>query len=75
MCHKKSACDGCHGVPMPHPGDFLLDHKQLVKKAGKESCSRCHEQSSCDNCHAQHIHPGVKPDQLKWLKTHPVTQQ
>jgi nitrate/TMAO reductase-like tetraheme cytochrome c subunit len=58
-CHIRSKfCDGCHGMTLPHPKDFIKTHGP----AGKSTpavCANCHAKSSstssgtefCNACH------------------------
>jgi hypothetical protein len=51
-CHTEKFCSDCHGLPMPHPEDFLKNHGTLGKKDAKV-CETCHGDASvsCDACH------------------------
>jgi hypothetical protein len=73
MCHVKSTfCDGCHGVPMPHPAGFAKGHGDVGKKSPK-ACSNCHAKGTatakgtefCNACHHKAGDPS-KP----WLPQH-----
>ncbi len=74
MCHvREEFCDGCHGVPMPHPADFSKGHGGLGKKNAK-ACANCHATAGkasasgtrfCDNCHHKQADP-KKP----WIEQH-----
>lgn len=74
-CHVKSAfCDGCHGLPMPHPAGFAKDHGTAGKQA-PASCANCHAKSAAtaggtDFCNACH-HKGGDPTK-PWLEQHPI---
>ena len=52
-CHdSKTHCLACHGVDIPHPSGYLMNHKD--KDASLEpgsKCFKCHEQNYCDVCH------------------------
>ena len=71
-CHERSTCEGCHGVSMPHPADFLPSHPVLVEEEGDEACNRCHEPADCDACHTRHAHPGLTDDEVRALRQKPV---
>lgn len=72
-CHdEKTFCTGCHGVQMPHPGDWKQAHgKQMKSKtADLDSCRRCHYSTLagtnfCNDCH----HSGADP-KLPWVQQH-----
>ncbi len=50
-------CNACHGVPMPHPDDFVETHGKLFTehKLELDTCSTCHEGGMpgkfCQTCH------------------------
>jgi hypothetical protein len=50
-CHKKDFCFSCHQTQIPHPADFLDNHKDLVSKKGKKLCANCHKEDFCKQCH------------------------
>jgi hypothetical protein len=50
-CHQKDFCSSCHGVDLPHPGNILDIHPDLVAKKGKKTCSNCHKGDFCKTCH------------------------
>ncbi|MCL2332411.1 MAG: hypothetical protein FWC54_02840 [Actinomycetia bacterium] len=61
-CHAADAatCDGCHGMRIPHPGDFENTHPRAVARSGLAACFRCHNNAnttggaqSCSQCHGQ----------------------
>ncbi len=54
QCHdKRTYCDGCHQVPVPHPAGWLGEHRQqAAQHVG--SCLNCHSQADCQTCHAAH---------------------
>lgn len=60
-CHQGGAgCAKCHGIPLPHPASFLLDHGVVARKPNAR-CGGCHLGSSlCDACHGIAMpHPAV----------------
>ncbi|MFH1049713.1 MAG: hypothetical protein V1779_02145 [bacterium] len=50
-CHTKDYCFDCHKLDMPHPEEFLDNHKATVEKKGKKLCENCHSQEFCTQCH------------------------
>jgi len=53
-CHSKQSCDNCHGgVQMPHPANWVMEHKNAegVSRKADSKCFQCHESSSCKTCH------------------------
>jgi ubiquinol-cytochrome c reductase cytochrome b subunit len=53
-CHAQAFCSSCHGLPMPHPTDWMLNHKKVATSTTltpASTCSRCHEQKFCAQCH------------------------
>ena len=72
-CHPREFCTGCHGVPMPHPKDFLKRHA-AVGTADPQVCGKCHGLGVdfCANCHhgttlGYQINPKVP-----WRLQHPA---
>lgn len=57
-CHTNAFCDGCHGMPMPHPTGFLKGHSSKAQNIDDPLCARCHLKVDCSACHVAHIHPG-----------------
>jgi hypothetical protein len=68
QCHSTQFCDDCHGMSIPHPRDFRATHGDQAKTLDAPACVLCHDLSSCETCHLRHIHPGLKPDQVKALR-------
>jgi nitrate/TMAO reductase-like tetraheme cytochrome c subunit len=72
-CHIRAKfCDGCHGVPMPHPAGFSKDHGAAGKKS-PAACANCHAKSKAtaggtDFCNACH-HKAGDPTKA-WLPQH-----
>lgn len=59
-CHKKEDCTKCHGLEMPHPGEFLYIHSTYaISPYFKKECSRCHSETAfCLSCHQMEMpHP------------------
>ncbi len=51
-CHSMESCDACHGIRMPHSGEFLRTHPRYSGFDLKEQCfERCHTQGDCGKCH------------------------
>jgi nitrate/TMAO reductase-like tetraheme cytochrome c subunit len=73
MCHVKAKfCEGCHGMPIPHPKDFLKTHGP-AGKATPAVCANCHAKGRatatgtefCNACHHKQGDPS-KP----WIPQH-----
>jgi hypothetical protein len=72
-CHAKSFCTDCHGVPMPHPSDFVKKHGPLGI-AAPQVCAKCHgfNVDFCNNCHhGTHLNYAILPNQT-WKRQHPL---
>ncbi len=52
VCHLKSWCDECHGMPMPHPAGFVQTHASQASRSPK-LCDRCHSRDYCQACHSR----------------------
>jgi hypothetical protein len=52
-CHAQDTCDDCHGIRMPHTGEFISgDHAMQAAFDRKETlCYRCHLPEDCGQCH------------------------
>lgn len=53
-CHDERTCDACHGLRMPHSGDFTdpRAHARGGAFSGRTTlCYRCHVPADCDACH------------------------
>lgn len=71
-CHSKTFCSDCHGgVEMPHPGNFLDNHREEAQK-NEAACITCHGQDSCNNCHHGEANvPGWTFETTRpWLNQH-----
>jgi hypothetical protein len=71
MCHEQAYCDDCHGLPMPHP-DNWLDPEQghaVFSADSAQACAQCHEGgvNVCTACH----HPAFDSAKGPWLQQHP----
>jgi hypothetical protein len=61
-CHDggsaPSACETCHAgkvppLPPSHAqGDWLREHKRVVRAGGESDCASCHVDAFCQSCHA-----------------------
>jgi len=81
-CHDKKFCTDCHGgVEMPHPADFVSNHKAEAQ-AHPAACAKCHNSGaavsdSCSSCH--HSAPNVPGYQFTssaaWTKEHGAASQ
>lgn len=50
-CHSLTTCDDCHGIEMPHPNNWMIDHGWKSKTEWAPLCSRCHVRNNCLSCH------------------------
>jgi len=66
-CHTDKFCTDCHGVIMPHPGDFKKQHGKIGKK-NPEPCVQCHGSTDvfCDKCHHGKSINYPYQDKLDW---------
>jgi len=72
MCHEQTFCDDCHGLPMPHPDDWVRGpngHGTLAESE-REVCEPCHDTGPdlCTMCH----HTSYDPTQGTWIDQHPI---
>ncbi len=59
-CHDSASCKQCHKTVMPHPPDWLENHKP-ENDVDRKDCNVCHtNRNSCQNCH----HDKVKRAEL-----------
>ncbi len=69
MCHAKTFCDGCHGLPMPHPKGWAhaSGHPAYAKR-DRQVCVQCHggQPDMCAMCH----HQAYDPSKGTWVKQH-----
>lgn len=72
MCHPESLCDGCHGLPMPHPEDWVAGsvRHSAYARTSAQTCARCHDDGPqfCTSCHHERYQPFEPP----WLTKHPT---
>jgi len=72
-CHAEQFCESCHGLPMPHPVDFVEGHGELGRSQ-PAVCANCHATgeaattASTQFCNACH-HPEGDPTQ-PWIPQH-----
>ncbi len=50
-CHAPNMCEGCHGVPLPHPGGYVNGDHGAEAEQDPTRCVECHSQVFCDDCH------------------------
>ncbi len=80
-CHNKETfCNGCHGMEMPHPAEFLepasptdpAGHPEVSKKA-PDKCEMCHQVKKTDFCNKCHHGTYVSWDYKSappWINQH-----
>lgn len=71
-CHAEKFCTDCHGVPMPHPQDFMEGHGDSGKR-NPRVCARCHGDAVrfCEECHhGSSMNWEYQPGQ-RWQMQHP----
>ncbi len=69
MCHVRTLCDGCHGIPMPHPeGWGTRSGHPVYASRNRQVCARCHDDKPdwCSMCH----HKAYSPAKGSWVKQH-----
>lgn len=73
-CHSTAFCSDCHGLPMPHPANFLEGHDELGKSKPKV-CSNCHGSADkfCDECHHGEALDVEYDGSKNWIREHPKT--
>lgn len=65
VCHNRTDCQTCHGMPLPHDDNFIAEHGTIALKS-KQLCLNCHHESFCTGCHGFPM-----PHPADWLPTHP----
>jgi len=52
-CHTGTSCTSCHGVEIPHPEDWNMNHKDKGASFDADSnCFKCHNKEEfCGRCH------------------------
>jgi len=59
-CHDGPSCQRCHKTPVPHPANWISNHRPPAGITAAD-CNICHrDRSSCQNCH----HGSVKNGDL-----------
>ena len=54
-CHDDASCRECHKTTMPHPPNWLQNHKP-EPGVSVNDCYICHtDQTTCQNCHHQNV--------------------
>jgi nitrate/TMAO reductase-like tetraheme cytochrome c subunit len=73
-CHAEQFCSDCHGLPMPHPADFMETHGEVGKEA-PEVCANCHGNADrfCDECHHGSAMGVEYTAGDQWRTKHPAT--
>lgn len=63
----RAVCDECHGVDMPHPGDYRVTHGADVTSTGSDQvCRTCHNvYLHCQTCHGLQM-----PHPTEWKAKH-----
>ncbi len=80
-CHiEKVFCNGCHGMEMPHPEEFLKPKTPtdpaghpVMSKAKPEKCELCHQVKKTDFCNKCHHGTEIKWDYKTappWINQH-----
>lgn len=54
-CHLIIKCNDCHGIEMPHPSGWQVEHAAKAFNDWKLVCSSCHTRESCLPCHEQRL--------------------
>jgi hypothetical protein len=72
-CHSEQFCSDCHGLPMPHPADFMETHGESGESDPKV-CATCHGDVDkfCDECH-HGSSMNVEYTATDWRMQHPAT--
>lgn len=51
VCHDGPSCQECHQTVVPHPPEFIADHRP-AKGVTNEDCNICHQdRGECQDCH------------------------
>ena len=51
-CHQKRQCNDCHGVDMPHPKFWFVEHWAQASWKPDSVCFHCHvKKDACGPCH------------------------
>ena len=54
-CHDDASCRRCHKTTMPHPPNWIQNHKPEPGVSTKD-CNICHaDRTACQNCHHQRV--------------------
>lgn len=71
-CHSEDAdakCVNCHGLELPHPETFRMQHAGLSAKR-PALCARCHESASASDYCACHVESNVHGTYSAWFPLH-----
>jgi hypothetical protein len=63
-CHTQDKCASCHGVGVPHSGNFLDLHAGF-STSPEARCTTCHREEFCSDCHAYPM-----PHTAEWVLGH-----
>lgn len=54
-CHDDASCRACHKTTMPHPSNWIQNHRPEPGVSTKD-CNVCHtDRTTCQNCHHQKV--------------------
>jgi Cytochrome c7 and related cytochrome c len=54
-CHDDASCRRCHKTTMPHPPNWIENHKP-EPGVGSDDCNICHtDRQTCQNCHHEKV--------------------
>lgn len=64
---ERAVCDECHGIEMPHPGNYQVSHGEDVTSTGSDQvCRACHNvYLHCQTCHGLQM-----PHPAEWKAKH-----
>jgi hypothetical protein len=73
MCHEPQFCRDCHGLEMPHPGDWAKGKTghAVVGRRNRQVCTQCHTEQPdfCSMCHHKSYGPS---ENRPWIDQHPT---
>jgi len=67
LCHSTQSCRNCHGLDMPHPGNWLVAHR-IVAQYKSTKCAKCHKPTQCSDCHRKSVPADHRVG--NWLRDH-----
>jgi cytochrome c-type protein NapC len=71
-CHTAETdkrCVDCHGLELPHPGEFMGQHARLSSRS-PSLCAKCHETASARLACACHVDVNVHGTYDEWFPRH-----